>query len=202
MLQGVLLTVVSYLFGSVASAVVVCRAMGLADPRTVGSGNPGATNVLRHCGKKAAALTLAGDFLKGTLPLMLARLITDDGVTFAVVGLAAFLGHLYPVFFGFKGGKGIATGLGVILGWSWLALLLTAGTWLLVALVVRISSAAALTSFLLAPAYVLWATASPTLAVGMATMTVITYWRHRSNIRNLLAGTEGKIGAGKPKKRS
>ncbi|MGD8430326.1 MAG: glycerol-3-phosphate 1-O-acyltransferase PlsY [Ectothiorhodospiraceae bacterium] len=197
MLLNLLLIAVSYLFGSVSSAIIVCRLMRLPDPRGEGSGNPGATNVLRYGGKKAGAITLAGDFLKGTLPLLIARLFVSDPSVLAAVGLAAFLGHLYPVFFGFKGGKGVATGLGVMLGWSWVTLLLAVGTWLLVAAISRISSLSALVAFLLAPAYVWWATGSQPLVVAMAAMTVITYWRHRSNIANLIAGKEGKIGAGK-----
>ena len=189
-----LLTLLGYLFGSVSAAILVCRLLRLPDPRTEGSGNPGATNVLRVGGKKAAAMTLAGDLLKGTIPVLIARAITDDPLTLALVGVAAFFGHLYPVFFGFKGGKGVATGLGVLLGWHWAAFLLTALTWLVVAKLGRISSLAALTAFLLAPLYVWLIASEPALNAAAGGLTVATYWRHRSNISKLLAGTESRIG--------
>lgn len=193
MTSTLLLGLLGYLCGSVSSAIIVCRLLRLPDPRTQGSGNPGATNVLRVGGKKAGALTLAGDLLKGTLPLLLARLVTGDPLVLSVVGAAAFMGHLYPLFFGFKGGKGIATGLGVLLGWHWLAVLLTAATWLLVARLSKISSLSALTAFLLAPAYVWLATASAEMSITMALLTAVTFWRHRANIANLLAGTEPRL---------
>lgn len=194
MTNTIILTLIGYLFGSVSSAIIVCRLLRLPDPRTQGSGNPGATNVLRVGGKKAGALTLAGDLLKGTLPLLIARAVTDDALTLALVGAAAFIGHLYPVFFGFKGGKGVATGLGVLLGWHWLAALLTAVTWLLMAKLVKISSLSALVAFLLAPAFVWLSTTSLELTITMALLSAITFWRHRSNIAKLLTGTEGRIG--------
>lgn len=189
-----LLTLLGYLFGSVSAAILVCRLLRLPDPRTEGSGNPGATNVLRVGGKKAAAVTLAGDLLKGTIPVLIARAITDDPLTLALVGAAAFFGHLYPVFFGFKGGKGVATGLGVLLGWHWAVFLLTALTWLVVAKLGRISSLAALTAFLLAPLYVWLMTSEPALTAATAVLTAVTFWRHRSNISKILAGTESRIG--------
>jgi glycerol-3-phosphate acyltransferase PlsY len=197
MIEPLLLAALGYLVGSISSAVLVCRLMGLPDPRTQGSGNPGATNVLRFGGRLAGGLTLAGDFLKGTLPVLVAIAVDAGGAGLALAGLGAYLGHLYPVFFGFRGGKGVATGLGVLLGWNWLAALATVATWLLVAAITRISSLSALTAFLLAPAYVWYLTASPWLALAMLVMTVVTYWRHRSNIRNIIAGTEGRIGAPK-----
>lgn len=197
MTVGIVLTIVGYLFGSISSAILVCRALGLPDPRSGGSRNPGATNVLRLGGKKAGALTLAGDFLKGLLPVLVARALSDESWVYAAVGVAAFLGHLYPLFFGFRGGKGVATGLGVLLGWSWLAAVLTLATWLVVAMIFRISSVAALTAFLVAPAYVYWATSSPAMTVTMAMLTVLTYWRHRSNIANLISGKEQAVARGK-----
>jgi glycerol-3-phosphate acyltransferase PlsY len=196
-LEPALLTLLGYLFGSVSSAIIVCRLMRLPDPRGEGSGNPGATNVLRIGGKKPAALTLVGDFLKGTIPLLIARIFTDEAFTLALVGAAAFFGHLYPVFFGFKGGKGVATGLGVLLGWNWLACAATAGTWLVMAKVFKISSLSALTAFLLAPLYVWLITGSVELTVTQAVLTVVTYWRHRSNIAKLLSGEEGRISRGR-----
>lgn len=189
-----LLTLLGYLFGSVSAAIIVCRLMRLPDPRTEGSGNPGATNVLRVGGKKAAAITLAADLLKGTTPLLIARAFTSDPLTLALVGTAAFFGHLYPVFFGFKGGKGVATGLGVLLGWHWAALALTALTWLIVARLGKISSLAALTAFLLAPLYVWLLTAAPELTIAAAVITVAVFARHRDNISRILAGTESRIG--------
>jgi glycerol-3-phosphate acyltransferase PlsY len=197
MIEPLLLAALGYLVGSISSDVLVCRLMGLPDPRTQGSGNPGATNVLRFGGRLAGGFTLAGDFLKGTLPVLVAIAVDAGGAGLALAGLGAYLGHLYPVFFGFRGGKGVATGLGVLLGWNWLAALATVATWLLVAAITRISSLSALTAFLLAPAYVWYFTASPWLAPAMLVMTVVTYWRHRSNIRNIIAGTEGRIGAPK-----
>lgn len=188
------LTLLGYLFGSVSAAIIVCRLMRLPDPRTEGSGNPGATNVLRVGGKKAAALTLLGDLLKGTIPLLIARAIEPEPLTLALVGMAAFFGHLYPIFFGFKGGKGVATGLGVLLGWHWAAFVATALTWLIVARVGKISSLAALTAFLLAPLYVWFSTGSTELIGATVVLTIVTYWRHRSNISKLLAGTESRIG--------
>ncbi len=194
MLIAILLVIGSYLLGSVATAVLSCRLMGLPDPREVGSKNPGATNVLRTAGKKAAILTLTGDMLKGLLPVLLAHWLGLNDLALALVGLAAFLGHLFPVYFGFKGGKGVATGIGVVLGLDWVLGLCTVATWLLMAFIFRISSLSALVAFLLVPVYgllllgVSWQTGS------LVIITTLLFWRHRSNIRDLLAGTEGKIG--------
>lgn len=184
----------AYLLGSISSAIVVCRLMGLPDPRTEGSGNPGATNVLRIGGKPAAVLTLAGDMLKGLLPVLLARVLEADPLLVAATGLAAFAGHLYPVFFGFQGGKGVATALGVLLGLGWIIGLAVIGIWLAMAVVSRISSLSALVAMACAPAVVWWRWPSPALVAAMVLMVVVLYWRHRSNIRNLIAGQEGRIG--------
>lgn len=189
-----LLTLLGYLCGSVSAAIIVCRLMRLPDPRTEGSGNPGATNVLRVGGKKAAAITLAADLLKGTIPVLIARALNADPLTLALVGAAAFFGHLYPIFFGFKGGKGVATGLGVLLGWHWLALALTALTWLIVARASKLSSLAALVAFLLAPLYIWLITTAPELTIAAAAITAATFLRHRDNISRILAGTESRIG--------
>ncbi|MCB1877528.1 MAG: glycerol-3-phosphate 1-O-acyltransferase PlsY [Chromatiales bacterium] len=194
MITAIALIVVGYLFGSVSSAIIVCRLMGLPDPRSEGSRNPGATNVLRFGGKKAAAITLAGDFLKGWLPVLLAQWLLPEPWVIAAVGLAAFLGHLYPVFFGFQGGKGVATSLGVYLGVNWMLGLAVIGTWLFMAFTFRISSLSALVSFLLAPVYVWLITQSPELLIAAIIISVLLFWRHRSNIRNLIAGTEDNIG--------
>ncbi len=187
------LIVFSYLLGSVSSAIVACRLMGLPDPRTVGSRNPGATNVLRHGGKAAAAVTLGGDMLKGVVPMVIAHLLGVGEPTLALVGGAAFLGHLYPVFFAFRGGKGVATMLGVLLGMQLWAGLATCGVWLLMAYGVRISSLSALVATASAPLWVWLWTDSAVLAIATALMTALLYWRHRSNIRNLLAGKEESI---------
>jgi len=198
MAVGIALILGAYLLGSVSSAVIVCRSMGLGDPRSQGSGNPGATNVLRLHGKTAAALTLAGDVVKGVLPVLLAHAARAAEPIVALTALAAFTGHLYPVFFGFRGGKGVATLIGVLLGLYWLLGLAFVGTWLLVAALFRYSSLAALVASAAAPLYAVLLEAGTYIAAAAAVMAAILYWRHRSNIRNLLAGTEDKIGTDKP----
>ncbi len=190
----------SYLIGSLSSAVIVCKLMRLPDPRTFGSKNPGATNVLRieNGGKKAAILTLLGDMLKGVIPVLVAVQLQTTEIVIALTMLAAFFGHLYPIFFGFKGGKGVATALGTLLGLHWLIGVAALLTWLGTAFLFRYSSLAALVAILLAPGYIWFfypADADPTtLVAAMGVITLILYWRHRSNIRNLLTGKEGKIG--------
>lgn len=189
-----LLPLLAYLFGSVSSAIVIARLMGLQDPRDVGSKNPGATNILRYGGKTAAILTLAGDILKGVIPVLIARALTADAEILALTGFAAFLGHLFPVFHGFKGGKGVATALGV-----WLALspgvgLLLLATWVFMAVLFRYSSLAGLVASVAAPLYVAWLLPGMPYLAAMIVMSAILIFRHRSNIRKLLAGTETKIG--------
>ncbi len=184
----------AYLLGSLSSAVIVCRVLGLADPRGMGSGNPGATNVLRFGGRKAAAVTLAGDLAKGLVPVVVAKFLGVGPLALGLVGLAAFLGHLYPVFFGFQGGKGVATALGVWLGSDWRLGLALGLVWLAMATVVRISSVGALSAALLAPLVMAWLEGSPALTATTAAISLMLFWRHRSNIRNLLAGTERRIG--------
>jgi acyl phosphate:glycerol-3-phosphate acyltransferase len=168
--------------------------MGLPDPRSQGSGNPGATNVLRIGGKKAAAITLLGDLLKGLIPVALAQLFITEPWLLAGVAFAAFLGHLLPVFFKFQGGKGVATSFGVLLGLSWPAALMVLAVWLAMAAVFRISSLSALVAALAAPFAMLWF--SPHIEFfWLAVLTsLVLLWRHRSNLQNLLAGKEGKIG--------
>jgi glycerol-3-phosphate acyltransferase PlsY len=192
-MTDLLLVLAAYLLGSISSAIVVCRLMGLPDPRTQGSNNPGATNVLRFGGKKAAGLTLLGDSLKGFLPVAACHLLQRDELVFALVGSAAFLGHLYPVFFGFRGGKGVATALGVQFGLGWAIGGLVGATWLLMAKVANISSLAALISMALAPLYIWWLWPAPALIAMQVGITALLIWRHRSNITNLLQGTEGRI---------
>jgi glycerol-3-phosphate acyltransferase PlsY len=189
-----LLPVFSYLLGSVSSAIVIARLFGLKDPREVGSGNPGATNILRYGGKKAAILTLLGDVLKGAVPVLIAHTLGVDSMILALTMLAAFLGHVFPVFHGFKGGKGVATAFGALVamnGWVGLALV---GSWLVMAITTRYSSLSAITVSVLAPAYVWWFAREPALILATASMALFLLWRHRSNIQKLLAGTETKIG--------
>ncbi len=188
------LIVIAYLLGSISSAIIVCRLMGLPDPRTEGSNNPGATNVLRIGGKKAAAITLFGDSLKGLVPVLACHLLDRSELVFAMVGGAAFLGHLYPMFFGFQGGKGVATALGVQFGWSWMIGGAVAATWLFMVKVARISSLAALISMLLAPLYIWLIWPASELIIAQTGITLLLFWRHRSNIANLLGGRENQIG--------
>jgi len=193
MIQDILLVVFAYLLGSVSSAIIVCRMMGLPDPRTQGSNNAGATNVLRIGGKKAAAITLLGDSLKGLIPMLAAHALGVTPLILALTGMAAFLGHLYPVFFGFQGGKGVATALGVQFGLHWMIGGGVAVVWLFVAKVLNISSLAALVSMALAPVIVWLVWPEPELIVMQIALTLILFWRHRNNIRNLLSGAEGRI---------
>ncbi len=183
----------AYCFGSVSSAIMVCRVMGLTDPRSIGSHNPGATNVLRIGGKTAAVITLIGDVLKGLIPVLVARELTASTLTVSLVGMAAFLGHLYPLFYGFKGGKGVATACGVFFGTSGVLTLILFIVWLTVAVISRYSSLAALTAAALAPLIVLWLLPELWPLVMTAFITALLFWRHRENITRLLAGTESKI---------
>lgn len=187
------LVVAAYLAGSLTSAVIACRALGLGDPREDGSGNPGATNVMRLHGKKAALLTLGGDVLKGLLPVLLLRLVGAPGAFVVAGGAAAFLGHLYPVFFGWRGGKGVATFIGALLGFHWLLGAAFIAIWLAAAWLFRYSSAAALCGAAFAPLLCWLLLADSYYLAGVGLMAVLLIWRHRSNISNLLAGTEEKI---------
>lgn len=188
-----LLIIAAYLIGSVSSAIIVCRLMGLPDPRTLGSNNPGATNVLRIGGKKAAAVTLLGDMLKGMIPVLTANLMGVAPLILAAVAMAAFLGHLYPLFFRFQGGKGVATALGCQLGLGWQIGGAIALIWLFMAKVVKVSSLSALVSMALAPVVVWLFRPEPELVVMQVIMSIILFWRHRPNIRKLLAGSEDTI---------
>lgn len=189
-------TLVAYLLGSISTAIITCKLMRLPDPRSGGSRNPGATNVLRLGGKKAAAITLAGDMLKGLLPVLAAVLMDTPDTVIAATGMAAFLGHLYPIYYGFAGGKGVATMLGVLLGAQWLVGLMTVGSWLLMAKVFKVSSLSALFAAVIAPIAMWFVSHSLPLTATAVVMTVLLYWRHRSNISNLLSGREGKIQSG------
>lgn len=188
------LIVLAYLMGSVSTAIITCKLMGLPDPRTMGSKNPGATNVLRTGNKTAAALTLFGDFLKGLLPVLIGLALKVDPQTLALIGLAAFLGHLYPVFFGFQGGKGVATAFGVILGLSWQVALAAIVTWLIMAKVFKISSLSALIAAVLTPLYCWMLTPQREFIILLIVISILLIWRHKTNIQNLLSGSEGKIG--------
>jgi glycerol-3-phosphate acyltransferase PlsY len=201
-----LATLAAYLIGSLSFAVLVSRTMGLADPRTYGSKNPGATNVLRSGSKAAAIVTLLLDALKGWVPVVAVKWWGEawglgDG-TVALVGLAAFLGHLYPVFFRFQGGKGVATAAGVIVGFQpWLGLAALA-TWVIIAFFFRYSSLASIVTAVFAPAYFLlghrvaWE-APGTQVLALALMGMLLVWRHQENINRLVAGKESKLGAKK-----
>ena len=191
-------TLAAYLVGSLSFAVIVSRLMGLNDPRTYGSGNPGATNVLRSGNRLAAALTLLLDALKGFVPVFLvsqfgARFGLGEG-TVAMVGLAAFLGHLWPVFFKFAGGKGVATAAGVLFGLNpWLGLA-TLATWIIIALFFRYSSLAAIVSAVFAPFYQLLIWGGGPMAITITVMGLLLVWRHTANIQKLFNGTESKLG--------
>src|SRR3990167_7024040 len=154
MIENIIATIIAYLFGSISSAIIVCKIMGLPDPRTEGSRNPGATNVLRIGGKKAAAITLIGDMLKGFLPVFIAAIIGLDSIGLALVAFAAFSGHLFPIFFRFEGGKGVATALGCLIALSWPAALCWFATWIIVAYWFRYSSLSSLAASALAPIFV------------------------------------------------
>lgn len=187
-----LLLIFAYLLGSVCSAIIVCKALGLPDPRTEGSRNPGTTNVLRIGGKGPAALTLLGDMLKGVIPVLVGHYLKLDPAWIAAIGFAAFLGHLYPVFFGFEGGKGVATALGVLLALYWPLGLIVVGIWIAAFASTRISSLGAICGFVAAP-IACWYLA-PGYLWGTLAMSVILLARHHANIRALLKGEERRFG--------
>ena len=186
-----------YLVGSISTAIITCKLMRLPDPRSVGSNNPGATNVLRHGGKKAAIITLLGDMLQGLLPVAVAAQFNAAPLVLALTGLGAFLGHLFPLYFAFKGGKGVATFYGVLLGVHWLAGVAALLVWLLTAALTRYSSLSALVSAASAPVILWQLDAHISVLLCGTAMTALLYWRHRSNIRNLIAGKEDRIGVKK-----
>lgn len=190
----VLLPVVAYLAGSVSTAIIVCKLLQLPDPRTEGSGNPGATNVLRVGGKKAAAITLIGDALKGFIPVFIASKLDATPLIVGLTALGAVLGHLFPIFFKFKGGKGVATSFGSLFGMAWLVGLLAITTWLALSLTFRISSLAALGSLLIMPLFIWITTKSGTLVICGSVIALLVYIRHKSNILRIFKGTEPKIG--------
>lgn len=199
-MYNLFVAVLAYLIGSISFAVVVSAAMGLSDPRSYGSGNPGATNVLRSGNKKAAILTLIGDAFKGWLAVWLAAHFgpgfgTASGDTaIALAAIAVFLGHLYPVFFRFKGGKGVATAAGVLLAIHPVLGAATLLTWLIVAFFFRYSSLAALAAAVFAPIFDVFLFGPSVIALAILAMSALLFWRHRSNISKLIAGTESRIG--------
>jgi glycerol-3-phosphate acyltransferase PlsY len=202
---NVLLIPIAYLIGSISFAVVVSKFMRLPDPHTYGSGNPGATNVLRTGNKLAAALTFIGDALKGYFAVMLARLLLgDESLTSTLsswvlcgVVLAVFLGHLFPIFHGFKGGKGVATACGILFGVNVILGMATLSTWIIVAVFLRYSSLAALAAAVFGPLYFVFLFGFQPMGIALLVVCALLIWRHRSNITNLLNGTESRIGSQK-----
>ena len=207
---NILLIPIAYLIGSISFAVVVSKCMRLPDPHTYGSGNPGATNVLRTGNKLAAVLTLIGDALKGYFAVMLARIILgDESLTSTLsswvlcgVVLAVFLGHLFPIFHGFKGGKGVATACGILFGVNIILGIATLSTWIIVAAFMRYSSLAALAAGIFGPIYFVFLFGFQPMGIALLVVCLLLIWRHRSNIRNLMNGTESRIGSKKTPKES
>jgi acyl phosphate:glycerol-3-phosphate acyltransferase len=192
-IQFLFLVVVGYLMGSVSSAIIVCRTFALPDPRSEGSKNPGATNVLRIAGKKYAALVMLGDVLKGTIPVVIAKALDAEPVTVAFTALAAVVGHIYPVFFEFKGGKGVATAIGALLGFHFIIGVMVAATWLLVANFSRYSSLASIVSIALAPFYTLLLIGRIDIFPPLFFMVLLIIYKHKNNITRLMDGDEPKI---------
>ena len=184
----------AYLIGSFSTAIITCKIMGIEDPRKTGSNNPGATNVLRHGGKKAAVITLIGDMVKGLLPILIALQFHTDNLIIGLVGLFALLGHIFPVYYHFRGGKGVATYYGVILGINWQVGIIALAIWLLAAALLKISSLSALISIFLTPLLLWYFSPSVELCGAVAAMSLFVFWRHQRNIKSLLQGTEVKIG--------
>jgi len=205
---NVLLIPIAYLIGSISFAVVVSKCMRLPDPHTYGSGNPGATNVLRTGNKLAAALTFTGDALKGYFAVMLARIILgDQSLTSTLsswvlcgVVIAVFLGHLFPIFHSFKGGKGVATACGILFGVNLILGVATLSTWIIVAVFLRYSSLAALAAAVFGPIYFVFLFGFQPMGIALLVVCLLLIWRHRSNIRNLMNGTESRIGSKKDSK--
>jgi glycerol-3-phosphate acyltransferase PlsY len=201
--MDILLILLAYLIGSVSFAVVVSKCMRLPDPYSYGSGNPGATNVLRTGNKRAAVLTLLGDALKGFAAVVLARIILGEeslgsslnSWVLCGVVVAVFLGHLFPLFHGFKGGKGVATACGILFGINWVLGLATLATWIIVAKFMRYSSLAAIAAAVFGPIYFVFLFGFHPMALALLIICSLLIWRHRSNIRNLMNGTESRIGS-------
>jgi len=205
--MDIFLIPLAYLIGSISFAVVVSKCMRLPDPHSYGSGNPGATNVLRTGNKRAAVLTLLGDALKGFVAVVLARMILGEGslssslnswILCGVV-VAVFLGHLFPIFHGFKGGKGVATACGILFGINWILGLATLATWIIVAKFMRYSSLAALAAAVFGPIYFVFLFGFHPMGIALLIVCALLIWRHRSNIHNLMNGTESRIGSNNTK---
>ena len=200
---AILLIPVAYLIGSISFAVVVSKCMQLPDQHSYGSGNPGATNVLRTGNKLAAVLTLLGDALKGFIAVMLARILLGEESLSSSLGswvlcgvvIAVFLGHLFPIFHGFKGGKGVATACGILFGINWVLGIATLGTWVIVATFMRYSSLAALSAAIFGPIYFVFLFGLQPMGIALLVVSLLLIWRHKSNIQNLLNGTESRIGS-------
>ena len=186
----VILVIFAYLLGSIATAIITCKLMGLPDPRTEGSENPGATNVLKIGGKKAAIITLFGDLLKGLIPVLIGVLLGADELTLSLIAMAAFLGHLYPIFYSFRGGKGVATAFGVILGLSWPVAVAMLITWLSVYYLFKLSSLGALITALVTPLYFYFIDGSIIFTIMSGLLSAMLILRHRSNIEKIIDGTE------------
>ena len=193
MILGIVLVVLGYLCGSLASAVIVCRIMKLPDPREQGSGNPGATNVLRLGGKKAAALTLGGDVLKGAIPVLLAHLLSDSPMVLASTAVAAIVGHMYPVFFRFKGGKGVATTFGAVAALVYPVALFMGAVWVVTAMATRYASLASMAAAVAAPLFALVFIQEPAYVVALVIIAALLVYRHRENIQRLRLGIESEI---------
>lgn len=187
------LPIIAYLIGSISCSVLICKLAGLPDPRQTGSKNPGATNVLRIGGKQVAALALIGDIVKGCLPVILASLITRDTLILSLVGLFAFLGHLYPIFFQFQGGKGVATAAGVYLALAWPVALVLIVIWLITALMLKYSSVASLSAAISAPVLIEIYLHDISYTLSGMLIAALVFWRHRANLLRLKEGTESKI---------
>jgi acyl phosphate:glycerol-3-phosphate acyltransferase len=200
-----LLIPIAYLIGSISFAVVVSKCMRLPDPHSYGSGNPGATNVLRTGNKLAAVLTLMGDALKGFLAVMLARIILGDELLTSTLNswllccvvVTVFLGHVFPIFHGFRGGKGVATACGILFGINWILGIATLSTWIIVATFMRYSSLAALAAAVFGPIYFVFLFGFQPMAIALVFVCALLIWRHRSNIKNLMNGSESRIGSKK-----
>lgn len=189
----IFLVIIAYLMGSLCSAIIVCRLFGLPDPRNEGSKNPGATNVLRIAGKKYAVFVMLGDILKGTIPVLIAKALHAEPITVAFTALAAVIGHIYPVFFNFKGGKGVATAIGALLGFHFIIGVMVAATWLLVANFSRYASLASIVSISLAPFYSLLIAGRLDIFPPIFFIALLVLYKHRENINRLIDGVEPKI---------
>ncbi len=193
------LPIIAYLIGSISCSVLICKLAGLPDPRKTGSKNPGATNVLRIGGKQVAFLALLGDILKGYLPVIMGSLVTEDPLILSLVGLFAFLGHLYPVFFRFQGGKGVATAAGVYLALAWPVALNLIGIWLITAFLLRFSSIASLTAAISAPVLIEVYLQDISYTLPCILIATLIFWRHRANLLRLKEGTESRIKLKRPR---